>query len=27
LEVLCKRCHQIEHKCWLSFLGVAGIPR
>ena len=27
LEVLCKRCHQIEHKCWLSFLGIEGIPR
>ena len=22
LEVLCKQCHQIEHKCWTAFQGV-----
>ncbi len=26
LEVLCKRCHQIEHKCWEAFQGVTTIP-
>ena len=22
LEVLCKRCHQIEHECWTALQGV-----
>lgn len=22
LEVLCKRCHQVEHECWNAFQGV-----
>src|SRR5690606_35659200 len=22
LELLCKRCHQIEHECWKAFEGV-----
>jgi hypothetical protein len=26
LEILCKRCHQIEHDCWRGFLGVTAIP-
>lgn len=26
LEVLCKRCHQIEHECWNAFEGVTTIP-
>ena len=26
LEVLCKRCHQIEHKCWLALQSVTTIP-
>jgi hypothetical protein len=26
LEVLCKRCHQIEHECWRAFQGVTTIP-
>lgn len=27
LEVLCKRCHQIEHECWNSFEGVTTISK
>jgi len=27
LEVLCKRCHQIEHECWTAFQGVTTIPQ
>jgi hypothetical protein len=27
LELLCKRCHQIEHKCWKSFEGATTIPK
>ena len=27
LEVLCKRCHQIEHECWQAFQGVTTIPK
>lgn len=27
LEVVCKRCHQIEHKCWEAFEGVTTIPK
>lgn len=27
LEVLCKRCHQIHHKCWTAFQGVTTIPK
>lgn len=27
LEVLCKRCHQIEHECWRAFQGVTTIPK
>lgn len=26
LELLCKRCHQIEHECWRAFEGVTTIP-
>lgn len=26
LEILCKRCHQIEHECWLAFEGATTIP-
>ena len=26
LEVLCKRCHQIEHECWRAFQSVTTIP-
>lgn len=26
LEVLCKRCHQVEHECWRAFQGVTTIP-
>jgi hypothetical protein len=22
LELVCKRCHQIEHECWLAFRKV-----
>lgn len=25
MEVLCKRCHQVEHKCWTAFEGVTTI--
>lgn len=27
LELLCKRCHQMEHKCWKAFEGATTIPR
>lgn len=27
LEVLCKRCHQIEHECWRAFEGVTTISK
>ena len=27
LEVLCKRCHQVEHECWRAFQGVTTIPK
>jgi len=27
LEVLCKRCHQIEHECWTAFQGVTTISK
>mgnify|MGYP001594673155 CR=1 FL=1 len=27
LEVLCKRCHQVEHECWRAFQGVTTIPQ
>ena len=27
LTLLCKRCHQIEHKCWEAFEGATTIPR
>lgn len=27
LEVLCKRCHQIEHACWMAFQGVTTISK
>ena len=27
LEVLCKRCHQIEHKCWTAFQSVTTISK
>ena len=28
LELTCKRCHQIEHECWLAFSkGVETIPK
>lgn len=26
LELLCKRCHQIEHECWRAFEGATTIP-
>lgn len=26
LEILCKRCHQVEHECWRAFQGVTTIP-
>lgn len=26
LELLCKRCHQLEHECWKAFEGVTTIP-
>lgn len=26
LELLCKRCHQIEHECWKAFEGATTIP-
>ena len=27
LEVLCKRCHQIEHECWTALQGVTTISK
>jgi hypothetical protein len=27
LELLCKRCHQIEHECWKAFEGATTIPQ
>ncbi len=27
LIILCKRCHQIEHKCWKAFEGVTTISK
>lgn len=27
LLLLCKQCHQIEHKCWKAFEGVTTIPK
>lgn len=27
LEVLCKRCHQIEHECWRALQGVTTISK
>jgi hypothetical protein len=27
LELLCKRCHQIEHECWRAFEGATTIPK
>lgn len=27
LEVLCKKCHQIEHECWRAFQGVTTISK
>ena len=27
LEVLCKRCHQIEHECWRALQSVTTIPQ
>ncbi len=27
LEILCKRCHQVEHQCWKAFEGATTIPR
>jgi HNH endonuclease len=27
LKLLCKQCHQIEHKCWKAFEGVTTIPK
>lgn len=27
LELLCKRCHQIEHQCWKAFEGATTIPK
>lgn len=26
LELLCKRCHQLEHECWKAFEGATTIP-
>lgn len=26
LQLLCKRCHQIEHECWKAFEGATTIP-
>lgn len=26
LELLCKRCHQVEHECWRAFEGATTIP-
>ena len=27
IEVLCKRCHQLEHECWKAFEGATTIPK
>ena len=27
LQLLCKRCHQIEHKCWKAFEGATTISK
>jgi len=27
LEILCKRCHQIEHECWKAFEGATTISQ
>jgi hypothetical protein len=27
IEVICKRCHQIEHECWKAFEGATTIPK
>ena len=27
LEILCKRCHQLEHECWKAFEGATTIPQ
>lgn len=27
LEILCRKCHAIEHECWLAFQGVTTIPK
>lgn len=27
LELLCKRCHQLEHECWKAFEGATTIPQ
>ena len=27
LILLCKRCHQIEHRCWEAFEGATTIPK
>lgn len=27
LEVLCKRCHQVEHECWKALQSVTTIPK
>lgn len=27
IELLCKRCHQIEHECWKAFEGATTIPK
>lgn len=27
LELLCKRCHQIEHECWKAFEGATTISK
>lgn len=26
-QLLCKRCHQIEHECWLAFEGATTISK
>ena len=27
LEILCKRCHQVEHRCWTALQGVTTISK
>ena len=27
LEILCKRCHQVEHECWRAFQSVETTPK